>query len=99
MITRSKDCAEVPFLEPRALFSVVLRRIIQWLVFQRILGEDLKDWFFEPGMWERISGQAQRLVFWIGSVGENLRSSARCSNPIGRGVQPDQWQALDLSLT
>ena len=29
----------------------------------------------------------------------NLRSSARCSNPIGRGVQPDQWRALDLRLT
>jgi len=31
----------------------------------------------------------------------NLRSIElpRCSNSIGRGVQPDQWRALDLSLT
>jgi len=29
----------------------------------------------------------------------NPRSRAQCSNSIGRGVQPDQWQALDLSLT
>jgi len=29
----------------------------------------------------------------------NLRSRARCSNSIGWGVQPDQWRALDLSLT
>ena len=26
----------------------------------------------------------------------NLRSRARCSISIGRGVQPDQWRALDL---
>jgi len=29
----------------------------------------------------------------------NLRSRARCSNSNGRGIQPDQWRALDLSLT
>jgi len=29
----------------------------------------------------------------------NLRSRARCSNSIGRAVQPDQWRALGLRLT
>jgi len=44
-----------------------------------------RDWFFERGCGRKAQ--------------VNLRARARCSNSFGRGVQPDQWRALELSLT
>jgi len=101
---KSRDFQGPPLLTPRVWTCTHPNHNVEPHIIKQA------DWYFYVHFRAHCQVSAPHcpeVVFLKGTVWRrpqvNLRSRARCSNAIGRGVQPDQWRpwtrALDLRLT